>query len=112
MLRGEIWLGVWPNDPRQTHRPLLIVSNNLRNQAPRLLDVVVVKLTSLQNSSGQNKPTNPSEDVIITLRKPTIIRCASIFTVEKTYLIKKLTQLSVSDMAPVDSCLKTVLDLN
>jgi mRNA-degrading endonuclease toxin of MazEF toxin-antitoxin module len=112
MLRGEIWLGVWPNDPQQTPRPLLIVSNNLRNQAPKLLDTVVVKLTSLENSKGQIKPTNPSEDVIITLKKPTIVRCASIFTVEKTYLTKKLTQISLFDMEKVDSCLKTVLDLN
>ncbi|MBK8204745.1 MAG: type II toxin-antitoxin system PemK/MazF family toxin [Bdellovibrionales bacterium] len=112
MQRGEIWIGVWPNDPQKTPRPLLIVSNNLRNQAPRLLDVVVVKLTSLEKKGGQIKPTNPSEDVIITLRKSTIVRCASIFTVEKTCLQNKLTQLSVSDMAKVDSCLKTILNLN
>jgi mRNA-degrading endonuclease toxin of MazEF toxin-antitoxin module len=112
MLRGDIWLGVWPNDPRKTLRPLLIVSNNLRNRAPNLLDVVVVRLTSLENSKGQTKPTNPSEDVIISLRKPTIIRCASIFAVEKTYLKKKLTQVSSADMERVDLCLRTVLDLN
>ena len=48
MLRGEIWLAIWPNDPDKKPRPLLIVSNNLRNQAPKLLDIVIVKLTSLQ----------------------------------------------------------------
>jgi len=112
MLRGEIWLGVWPNDPQKTARPLLIVSNNLRNQAPRLLDIVVVKLTSLENSTGQIKPTNPSEDVVINLKKPTIIRCSSVFSVEKTYLTKKLTQVSASEMLKVDECLKTVFDLN
>ena len=112
MLRGEIWLAIWPNDPNQKPRPLLIVSNNLRNQAPKLLDIVIVKLTSLQKVDGRNKPTNPSEDVVITLKKPTIIRCASIFTIEKTALTRKLTQLQNSEMLQVDSCLKTVLDLN
>jgi mRNA-degrading endonuclease toxin of MazEF toxin-antitoxin module len=112
MLRGEIWLGIWPNDPEQKPRPLLIVSNNLRNQAPNLLDINVVKLTSLQNSNGKDKPINPSEDVVITLKKPTIIRSASIFTIEKSSLTRKLVQLSVADMLKVDSCLKTVLNLN
>jgi mRNA-degrading endonuclease toxin of MazEF toxin-antitoxin module len=112
MVRGEIWLGVWPNDPEQKPRPLLIVSNNLRNQAPNLLDINVVKLTSLQNSHGKNKPTNPSEDVVINLQKPTIIRCASIFTIEKSCLTRKLVQLAIAEIANVDNCLKTVLDLN
>lgn len=112
MLRGEIWLGVWPNDPHKKPRPLLIVSNNLRNQAPNLVDIVVVKLTSLQRSDGSSKPTNPSEDVMITLKKPTIVRCASIFTIEKSYLTTKLHQLMRQEMDKVDACLKTVMDLN
>lgn len=112
MLRGEIWLGIWPNDPQKTLRPLLIISNNLRNQASHLQDINVVKLTSLEKANRSPKPTNPSEDVIITLKKQTIIRCASIFTIEKISLNRKLTQLSLADMGKVDSCLKTVLDLN
>ncbi|MCC7404952.1 MAG: type II toxin-antitoxin system PemK/MazF family toxin [Bdellovibrionales bacterium] len=111
MLRGEIWLGVWPADPQQTPRPLLIVSNNLRNRASRLHDVVVLKLTSLKTSTGQTKPTNPSEDVVITLKKPTIIRCAAIYAVEKSYLTKKLTQISADELAKVEACLKIVLAL-
>ena len=112
MNRGDIWLGVWPNDPDQKKRPLLIVSNNFRNQEPRLQDIVVLKLTSLQNSAGKNKATNPAEDVVITLRRPTIIRCASIFTIEKACLTTKLTQLKLSDLTSVEACLRTVLDLN
>lgn len=112
MIRGEIWLAVWPNDPEQKFRPLLVVSNNLRNKAPYLQDIVVLKLTSLQNSKGKNKPINPSEDIVITLKKPTIVRCASIFTVEKSSLKKKLCDLPLHEMREVDACLKTVLDLN
>lgn len=112
MLRGEVWLGVWPNDPQSKPRPLLIVSNNLRNQAPNLLDITVVKLTSLHRKNGSAKPTNPSEDVVHIFKKPTIIRCGSIFTIEKTYLINKLQQVPISVMAQVDSCLKTVLNIH
>lgn len=112
MNRGEIWLGVYPNDPQKKPRPLLIVSNNFRNQQPRLKDIVIVKLTSLQNSKGLNKPTSRVEDVIINLKKQTIVRCASVFTIEKSSLKSKITQLQVTDMDKVDSCLKTVLDIN
>ncbi len=112
MLRGEVWLAVWPNDPEQKERPLLIISNNLRNQASNLQDIIVAKITSLQRGNGSSKPTNPQEDVSILLRKASIIRCASIYTIEKKTLTRKLTQLNISEMAQVDQCLKTVLDLN
>ena len=112
MQKGEVWWGVWPNDPQKTQRPLLIVSNNLRNQAPNLLDVIVVKLTSLERSDGSIKPTNPSEDVVYTFKKPTIIRCGSIFTIEKSSLKSRLKLLPHQVMEQVDACLKTVLDLN
>lgn len=112
MNRGEIWLGIYPGDPSKKARPLLIVSNNIRNLNARLLDIVVVKLTSLVNSSGKIKPTNLAEDVVINLKKSTIIRCSLVFTVEKLTLRNKLSQLSIVDMNKVDACLKTVLDLS
>lgn len=111
MLRGEVWLGVWPNDPHKTPRPVLIVSNNLRNQAPNLLDIIVVKLTSLERKDGSKKPINPSEDVVHTFKKPTIIRCGSIFTIEKSFLKNKLQDLPDTLMSKVDTCLKTALDI-
>jgi mRNA interferase MazF len=110
--RGELWLAKWPNDPSKKERPLLVVSNNHRNQASALLDIVIVKITSFEKSNGTPKLTNPSEDVIITLKKKSIIRCASVFTIEKTTLTRKLGQIDITQMAQVDACLKNVLDLN
>ncbi len=112
MLRGEIWWGVWPNDPSRKPRPLLIVSNNFRNKTPRILDLVVVKITSLCRSNGSVKPTNPAEDLIVQLKKSSIIRCGSIFTVEKSFLAGKAGQISFSDAAQVDALLKNVFHLN
>ena len=112
MLRGEVWIGIWPNDPKKKQRPLLVVSNNFKNQAQNLLDLVVVKLTSLEKKDGSKKPLNLAEDVVHTFKKPTIIRCGSIFTVKKTILKNKIAQLEPALMAQVDTCLKLVLDLN
>ena len=112
MFRGEIWLGVWPNDPNKTPRPLLIVSNNHRNSAAGILDLVVVKLTSLHRHDKTEKPTNPAEDLVLTFKKPTIIRCASIYAVEKALLTKRVDQLTPDQMKKIDALLKTTLDLH
>ncbi|MFZ4403796.1 MAG: type II toxin-antitoxin system PemK/MazF family toxin [Pseudobdellovibrionaceae bacterium] len=112
MLRGEIWFGVWPNDPQKKNRPLLIVSNDHRNSAANILDVVVVKVTSLERKDGSVKPINIAEDVVIQLKKKSILRCGSIYSVEKSFFLTKAAQLSPAQMKAVDEKLKNVLDLN
>ncbi|MBI2606012.1 MAG: type II toxin-antitoxin system PemK/MazF family toxin [Deltaproteobacteria bacterium] len=112
MLRGEVWYAVWPNDPKRRPRPVLIVSNNLRNSAPNLLDVVAVKLTGLYRTDGTKKPANPSEDVIIKFKKETIVRCAAVYSIEKSSLKSKVLQLSFQTMSEVDERLRNVLDLH
>lgn len=112
MFRGEIWFGIWPNDPDQKPRPLLIVSNNHRNKASLIRDIIVVKLTSLQRADGSEKPINAAEDVIVQLKKKTIIRCGSIYSVEKLHLRNKVNQLSPHQMNNVDHKLKIALNLH
>ena len=112
MQRGEIWYAAWPTDPNATIRPVLIVSNNLRNSAPRLLDIVAVKLTSLYRDDKSKKATNPAEDVIVRFKKDTIIRCVAVYSLEKSLLKNRVMQLSSDTMKEVDEKLKHVLDLN
>ncbi len=111
MLRGEIWWGVWPNDPQKKKRPLLIVSNDFRNQSTQIRDVIVVKLMSLQRSDGSQKPTNAAEDLVLQFKKPSIIRCGAIFTVEKQFLLAKADQISPQNLVHVGELLKNALDL-
>lgn len=112
MRRGEIWWGVWPTDELVKPRPLLIVSNNHRNSGKNIRDVVVVNLTSLSRADGSQKPTNDAEDYLITFKKPSIIRCSSIYKVKKNLLKSKLHQLTPDQMSQIDTRLKTVLDLH
>lgn len=112
MLRGEVWWGAWPNDPERKRRPLLIVSNNFRNQAPNVRDVTVVKITSLHKFDGTKRIVNGAEDVVVKFKKPSVIRCGAIFTVEKRWLEQKALQISAEIIQQVDACLKTTLDLN
>lgn len=112
MLRGEIWWGIWSGDPGKKPRPLLIVSNNYRNQAPNIQDIIVLKLTSLQRPDGTKKLVNPVEDYVVTLKKETIIQCAAVFAVEKKILTTKVNRLSVDQMKEVDERIKNTLDLH
>ena len=95
MQRGEVWLATWPADPALKARPVLIVSNDFRNSAPHLHDVVVAKLTGLNRPDGTRKPVNRAEDLVIRFRKDTIIRCASLYSVEKKILFHHHDQLIV-----------------
>ena len=111
MLRGEVWWAVWPGDPNKKKRPVLIVSNNHKNSNPKLLDIVVVKITGLYRDDNSKKSVNANEDVVIKLKKDSIVRCGSIFTIEKASLDSKATSLSAADMKNVDEKLRTVLSL-
>ena len=112
MLRGEVWTAVWPADPKRTERPVLVVSNNIRNQSAQLLDVVVARITSAERADGSRKPVNPAEDLPIALKKASIVKCGAIFSLEKTALRRRLQQLAPAQMRDVDARLKVVLDLH
>lgn len=111
MQRGEIWVATWPNDPTKKPRPVLVVTNNLRNHLAHIADVVVVKITSYQRRDGTPKPVNQAEDVIVTLKKQSIIRCGSLYTVEKSWLVKKITNLDELTMANINKKLALVLGI-
>ncbi len=111
MKKGEIWLTKWPTDPSSKVRPVLIVSNNIKNSHHRIHDINVVKITSLQKSNGQNKAVNSAEDIVIQLKKESIVRCGSIYTVEKSLLHKNIHTLTQEEIDSVKNCLRNVLDL-
>ena len=112
MLRGEVWYAIWPNDPQKKSSPVLIVSNNLRNAAPNLLDLLVVKLTGLYRDDRSKKPVNNSEDLVIKFKKETIIQCDQIYSIEKAILKSRISQVSIQTMNDVDERLKNALDLH
>jgi mRNA-degrading endonuclease toxin of MazEF toxin-antitoxin module len=109
--RGEIWAAVWPNDPLKKERPVLIVSNDHRNGIPTLLDITVVKITSLKRVDGSTKNINQYEDVIVKLKKESIIQSGAIFSIEKRTLRRILGQLSSSQMDEVSDQLRNALAL-
>jgi mRNA-degrading endonuclease toxin of MazEF toxin-antitoxin module len=109
--RGEIWAAVWPNDPLKKERPVLIVSNDHRNETPTLLDITVLKITSLKRPDGSTKYIHQFEDVVVKLKKESLIQCGAIFSIEKRTLRRPLGRLSPAQMADVSDQLRNALAL-
>lgn len=110
--RGDIWIAVWPNGPTHKSHPVLVVSNAKRNLLSRILDILVVKLTSRDYEDGTIKPINLAEDIEFKMKKESIIQCGQIFTLPKHTLQKKLQACPANIMHKVDECLKTALGVS
>lgn len=111
MKRGEIWAAVWPNDPKKKERPVLIVSNDHRNSTLALQDVTVLKITSLKRVDGSKKVVNQFEDLVVQLKKESIVQGGAVFSIEKRLLRRILGQLSPSQMGDVNDRLRNALAL-
>jgi mRNA-degrading endonuclease toxin of MazEF toxin-antitoxin module len=109
--RGEIWAAIWPNDPLKKERPVLIVSNDHRNGTPTLLDITVLKITSLKRPDGSAKYIHQFEDVVVKLKKESLIQSGAIFSIEKRTLRRPLGQLSPAQMDQVSDQLRNALAL-
>lgn len=110
--RGEIWTGTFSADTLQKTRPLLIVSNDDVNSNDKLLDVIVVKIVSMIKPDGKIVITNPEEDILIKLKKESIIQCGKISVIEKRDLVRMVTQITSAELRQVDRCLKNALALS
>ena len=92
-------------------RPAIVVSTDRLNQI--LDDVMVVPCTS-----NTNRPLTATQYLItgeeITgagIRVESVIRCESIFTLNKTMIIRKLGSLSAEAINQVNVCLMEALEL-
>lgn len=92
-------------------RPAVIVSANHLNQI--LDDVMIVSCTS-----NTNRPLTVTQylitrdEILLTgIRVESVIRCESIFTLNKSMILRKLGSLSLEAMNQVNRCLMVALEL-
>jgi mRNA interferase MazF len=93
-------------------RPALIVSKDSNNK--RLDDVIIAICTS--NISRSMEPTQylieGSEIEKAGIKVASVVKCESLFTVNKFMIVKTLGELSDSGIQKVNMCLKEALSLN
>jgi mRNA interferase MazF len=92
-------------------RPAVIVSANYLNEI--LDDVMVVPCTSktTRTLTRTQYLITGDEIALAGIRVESVIRCESIFTLNKPMILRKLGQLSESAINQIDSCLLIALEL-
>lgn len=92
-------------------RPGVVVSKDQNNR--RLDDVIIAICTS--NISRKHEPTQylikGAELVQAGIRVPSVVRCESLLTIDKSMIIRVLGSLSKAGIRRVDACLKNALEL-
>ena len=92
-------------------RPGLIVSKDLNNK--RLDDLIIAICTS--NISRSQEPTQylieGDEIVRAGIKVPSVVKCESLLTINKSMIIKVLGTLSDNGIRRVNECLKDALEL-
>jgi len=92
-------------------RPGLIVSKDLNNE--RLNDVIIAICTS--NISRSQEPTQyliEGEEILQAgIKVPSVVKCESLLTINKTMIIKALGTLYTKAMEKIEVCLKDALSL-
>lgn len=92
-------------------RPGLIVSKDLNNK--RLDDLIIAICTS--NISRSQEPTqyliDGDEIFRAGIKVPSVVKCESLLTINKSMIIKVLGMLSDNGIRRVNECLKDALEL-
>lgn len=93
-------------------RPGLIVSKDFNNK--RLDDLIIAICTS--NISRSHEPTQylieGDEIIQAGIKVPSVVKCESLLTINKSMIIKVLGMLSMDGIHKVNECLKDALELD
>ena len=102
-----------PTNPASGVRPALVVQNDGDNA--RMANTIVAQITS--NISRAHEPTQTLIDqghpewTVSGLRRPSVVNCASIATIQQQHIVRAIGQLSAAAMRQIDDCLKAALGI-
>jgi mRNA interferase MazF len=115
MNRGDVGIVDFPfaSGTSAKLRPALVVQNNRDNR--RLSNTIVAMITGNIRRAGEPTqllvdPATP-EGGTSGLRKPSVINCVRLFTVEQQDIVAVIGHLSAPSMQNIDACLRAALSL-
>ncbi len=96
---------------RHKVRPALTVSKTINNE--RLNDIIIAICTSNTSRSRESTQYLIEGNEIITagIKLPSVVKCESLLTINKSMVIKVLGKLSKDGIKKVNECLKDALEL-
>ncbi len=109
-LRGEVWLANL--NPTRGHeqsgrRPVLVLSENLFNQGPADL-IIVVPLTSTHRGIPSHVPVPPPEGG---LKNPSVLLCEAVRSISKERFVERWGKVSQTTLSAVEERLRILLGL-
>jgi mRNA interferase MazF len=112
MNRGDIVIvDLRPLNPAGKVRPVLVIQNDRDNA--RMANTIVAQITSNLRRSTEDTQllidANHADWAASGLRHPSVVNCATIFTVEQQHVIHVIGKLSAASMKTIDACLKAAL---
>jgi len=114
MTRGSIVIVDFAStNPGSGVRPAVIVQNDRDNA--RMTNTIVAQITS--NISRANEPTQLLIDqghpdwIASGLRRPSVVNCSSVATVQQQHVTRVIGRLSTSTMGQTDACLRAAFGL-
>ena len=108
--RGEVWAAnLNPTRGREQagHRPVVVISEDLFNQGPAGL-VVVLPLTSTDRGIPMHVPIDPPEGG---LKNRSVILCDSVRSIAKERLTRRWGHISPATLAVVEDRLRILMGL-
>jgi mRNA interferase MazF len=108
--RGEVWVaGLNPVRGREqaVTRPVLVISDDLFNQGPAEL-IIVIPVTTADRGVPSHVPVRPPEGG---LKKPSYVMSEAVRSLSKSRLAHKLGRVSSETMLRVEDCLRILMRL-
>ena len=114
MNRGDLVIVDFrPANPNAGVRPALVVQNDRDNL--RMSNTIVAQVTTNIRRRSQDTQilvdTNHPDWASSGLRRPSVVNCSNLYTIEQSDVARIIGSLSVTTMQEVDACLKVALDI-
>ena len=110
--RGDVVRLDWPYSDRTGRkvRPALVVQDDAYNHL--LADTVLVLISRTRRAVGTTEvEIDPSVETNSGPRYVSVVSCNNLLTVDRSFIVQILGDLSAGSMQQVDACLKATLGL-
>ena len=108
-MRYFSWNSPSPTTLERSSRPVLVVSSNKFNEISN--DLIVLKITGSPHFEEFQVELDGGDLLWGKLKKKSFIDCSSVFTIEKSLIIKSIGEVCPEKMGEVKETLKRVLGI-
>ncbi len=114
MKRGEVYLAdLLPRSgsEQQGRRPVIVLSHNAFNSAPKWRSIIIVPVSTSTTQAGRGLTAVALPQGAGGLKQASVALCHQVTTLDRAKLLQRLGELTPGLLQQVESGLKAALDL-